>query len=152
MSHLVSLRVVFAHMSVKLWWVSGALVSLRESDCLLWSTEQQEEVVLEECEDSQDYLELFGQLRSATGLLMSAAGEGLPEQAVTMLYQELHSVLVLQSEEFRRSEADAADVLQRLVLRLEALTPLTESIVKAAAGSSTAGGERVLCSDDMVLY
>ena len=116
-------------------------MSLEDSDSAL-----EEDIMHEEFEDHEDYMEVFGQLRNAFSLLCAAVAELFPETAAEVLYQHTHNVLVQQYEavlplcgQYQQLQSTQQMVgeeiigqLQRYVLKLESLAPLLETIVKAA--------------------
>jgi hypothetical protein len=141
---------VYEDMAVKLWWCGGELAPLEEGGRGDFSAEQEEDIFHEECEDFDDYMDLFGQLRNAFGLLCSAAAQACPEAAAGALYREVHGVLVERYEGVaglcvQLQQGGGGGVLsdevhgslQRFVLRLEALAPLVEGIVRAACTGTT---------------
>jgi hypothetical protein len=136
-------------MSVKLWWSGGELMSLDTGE----DGAEEEAVLQEEFEDQEDYMDLFGQLRNAFSLLCAAAGELCPDMAAGVLYQETHRVLTgeyegavalcLQRQQGQQASQGLEGPLQRVVLQLEALVPLMETIVRAVV-RTTRGDEGMI--------
>ena len=109
-----------------------------------FSTEDMETIFCEEFEDFDDYMDMFGQFRNAFNLFVGAVAECFPETVAMFLYQQVHSTLTTQYEyvgqtcgpwPILEATSDVSGIIQRFILRLEALASLADNAIKDLAQS-----------------